>query len=285
MLQNGITHDEIPGRPGYTSRWRHRRQQRQRRRQQLGQRIAAEPHRAVDDRPVPRHRNPPSQPPHQWFRAVRLEQHLALAVGRHARRAARARLDAAPSVRRRVFPGNGATVPLHSFVTESPNPLTMCGWSGAAGLPLIAMMPGDVTSASATLSGPSGPIATCALHKGNVVDGTARSILDGDNAVVVMPRDPLADGTYTATVNSNGGNVTWSFTVNRNAPLAVQHPATAGGGRYGAGHRSRPLRPGRTVPVRRQPDRPRLGAARRRLDHARSRSAPIPTSWRSAPTS
>jgi hypothetical protein len=41
---------------------------------------------------------------------------------------------------------------------------------------------------------------------------------------VIMPRDPLADGTYTATVNSNGGNVTWSFTVNRNAPLSVQAP-------------------------------------------------------------
>ena len=36
MLLNGISHDEVPGRPGYTIGWRHRRQQRQRRRQQLG---------------------------------------------------------------------------------------------------------------------------------------------------------------------------------------------------------------------------------------------------------
>jgi hypothetical protein len=119
-----------------------------------------------------------------------------------------------------LFPGNGATVPLHSFVTESPNPLTMCGWSGAAGLPLIAMMPSDVTSANASLTGPSGPITTCVLHKGNVGGGVAGSILDGENAVVVMPRDPLADGTYTATVNSDGGSATWSFTVNRSAPLS-----------------------------------------------------------------
>jgi hypothetical protein len=123
-----------------------------------------------------------------------------------------------------VFPGSGATVPLHSFVTESPNPLTMCGWSGAAGLPLIAMMPSDVTAAGATLTGPSGPIATCVLHKGNVPAGTARSILDGDNAVIVMPRTPLADGNYTASVTSNGGDVTWSFTVNRSAPLSLQPP-------------------------------------------------------------
>lgn len=124
-----------------------------------------------------------------------------------------------------VFPGNGATVPLHSFVTESPNPVTMCGWSGPAGLPLIAMMPNDVTSANATIAGPNGPVATCALHKGNVGDPTGRSILDGDNAVIVMPRDPLADGTYTVTLNSNGGDVTWSFTVDRAAPLGAPPPA------------------------------------------------------------
>jgi hypothetical protein len=87
------------------------------------------------------------------------------------------------------------------------------------------MMPNDVTTANATLTGPSGPITTCVLHKGNVSDGTARAILDGDNAVIVMPRDPLADGNYTATVNTDGGSVTWSFAVNRNAPLSVQPPA------------------------------------------------------------
>ena len=120
-----------------------------------------------------------------------------------------------------LFPGDGATVPLHSFITEFPNPLTMCGWTGAAGLPLIVMMPNDVSSANATLTGPNGPIQTCSLHKGNTADATARSILDGDNAVVVMPREVLVDGVYTATVNSNGGNVTWSFTVDRSAPLSA----------------------------------------------------------------
>jgi hypothetical protein len=125
-----------------------------------------------------------------------------------------------------VFPGNGATVALNTFIVESPSPLDMCGWTGTpAGLPLIAMMPSDVMAANSTLTGPNGPIQTCTLHKGNVSDSTARAILDGDNAVIVMPRDPLADGNYTAAVNSDGGSVTWSFTINRNAPLAVQ-PAT-----------------------------------------------------------
>jgi Cysteine-rich secretory protein family len=121
-----------------------------------------------------------------------------------------------------VFPGNGATVRMSTFIAETPSPVAMCGWSGAAGLPLIAMMPSDVTAANSTLTGPNGPIATCTLQKGNVSDGTARAILDGDNAVIVMPRDPLADGAYTATVNSNGGSITWSFNVNRNAALSAQ---------------------------------------------------------------
>ncbi len=130
---------------------------------------------------------------------------------------------AARSARRQpiVFPGDGATVPLHSFITEFPNPLTMCGWTGQAGLPLIAMLPNDATSANATLTGPTGPIETCALHEGNVSDAVGRSILDGDNAVIVMPRDVLVDGEYTATVASNGGNVTWSFNVDRDAPLSA----------------------------------------------------------------
>lgn len=120
-----------------------------------------------------------------------------------------------------LFPGDGATVPLNRFITEFPNPLTMCGWTGTAGLPLIAMMPDDVTNAVSTLTGPSGPIQTCTLHKGNVSDGTAKSILDGDNAVVVMPREVLADGEYTATVDTDGGDATWSFTIDQDAPLTA----------------------------------------------------------------
>jgi hypothetical protein len=101
----------------------------------------------------------------------------------------------------------------------------MCGWTGNAGLPLIAMMPNDVSSATATITGPNGPVQTCALHEGNTwSDATARAILGGDNAIIVMPREVLADGVYTVTVNSDGGNVTWSFTVDRDAPLQATPP-------------------------------------------------------------
>jgi uncharacterized protein YkwD len=123
-----------------------------------------------------------------------------------------------------VFPGNGATTSLTRFVAESPDPRTFCGWGAqSVGLPLIALMPSPVSGAIATLSGPSGPVPTCVLTRTNT-NGTASAILGGDNAVVVMPSAPLAAGTYTAAVMSDGGNAGWSFTVDPNAPLSVNVP-------------------------------------------------------------
>ncbi len=120
-----------------------------------------------------------------------------------------------------VFPGDGATTSLTRFRAEYPDPRTFCNWSGQrVGLPLIALMPSKVTSASATLSGPAGPIGTCVLHGSNT-DGTAKAILAGDNAVVVIPSAPLATGAYTVSVASNGGDVTWSFNVDPDAPLTA----------------------------------------------------------------
>jgi hypothetical protein len=228
MLQNGIAHDETPGNPGYTP----------------GGDIAGNSGNVAVSSSVSasirshidlwmtgpfhaigmlRHNLASSgfglcassSTPTPWHSAGTMDVIRGLDYGRPA--------PTAPI----VFPGNGSTVPLHRFITEYPNPMTLCGWSGDAGLPLIAMMPNDVTSASATITGPNGPIPTCSLHKGNTAsDATARAILDGDNAVVVMPRTDLADGVYTATVNSNGGNVTWSFTVDRNASLQLPIPDT-----------------------------------------------------------
>ena len=123
-----------------------------------------------------------------------------------------------------VFPGNGSTTSLTRFIAESPDPRTFCGWSGrSVGLPLIAMMPGDVSAANATLVGPSGPIPTCVLHRGNT-SGVASSILGGDNAVVIVPNAPLQTGAYKVSVNSTGGNTAWTFNVDPSAPLTAVAP-------------------------------------------------------------
>lgn len=123
-----------------------------------------------------------------------------------------------------LFPGNGTTTNLYKFIAESPNPVTACGWTGEAGLPVIAMMPEAVSSVSATMTGPNGPIETCPLFAGNLgrldnpsttVDesASAKSILASENAVTVLPRTALTPGTYTVTVTTQARTVTWSFTV------------------------------------------------------------------------
>ena len=118
-----------------------------------------------------------------------------------------------------VFPGNGVTTSMTRFIAESPDPRTFCGWGGqSVGLPLIAMMPSTVTTASATLTGPGGPVPTCVLHTSNT-SGTASSILGGDNAVVVVPAAPLTTGTYSVAVSSDGGTANWSFNVDPKASL------------------------------------------------------------------
>ena len=226
MLQNGISHDEIPGRPGYTLG---------------GDKAGNSGNVAVSSSISATARNHIDLWMTGPFHAIGILRHSLTSSGfglsnqenTPTQWRSGATLDVIRGIdasRPRpstpiVFPGDGATVPLNAFIVESPNPVTLCGWTGSAGLPLIAMMPSEVTSANSTIVGPNGPIDTCTLHPGNTgADGTARAILAGDNAVVVMPRQVLADGTYTVTVSSTGGNVTWSFSVDHDGPLSFTPP-------------------------------------------------------------
>ena len=120
-----------------------------------------------------------------------------------------------------LFPGNGTTTNLSRFVTESPNPLSYCpsGYSGA-GLPVIAMMPESVSWATASMSGPGGAMETCTIYGGNT-SGTARAILNGDNAISVIPKYALSPGVYTVTVTTQARTVTWSFTVDPMAATGI----------------------------------------------------------------
>ena len=224
MLLNGISHDEIPGRPGYTP----------------GGDVAGNSGNvAVSSSINAKARNHIDLWMTGPFHAIGILRHnlrqsgfgLATSSNTPTPWASAGTLDVIRGMDSSVprpstpitFPGNGATVPLNAFITEFPNPMTLCGWSGSAGLPLIAMMPNDVTNASATITGPNGPIDTCVLHKGNTgADGTAQAILDGDNAVIVMPRTVLPNGAYSVTVNSNGGAVSWQFEVDTGAELRAE---------------------------------------------------------------
>ncbi|MEY2583367.1 MAG: hypothetical protein QOE09_3216 [Ilumatobacteraceae bacterium] len=147
-----------------------------------------------------------------------------------------------------VFPGNGTTTNLDRFVVESPSPMTFCNWTGSAGLPIIALMPEAANNASASLVGPSGPIETCVLSAANT-SGVAQQILQGDNAVVIVPRTILAPGTYSVVASTSARDTGWSFTVDPAAatgtvtPVPVAQPTAPATGLA-------PLAPARIVDTR-----------------------------------
>lgn len=113
-----------------------------------------------------------------------------------------------------LFPGDQVTIDLHEFIIETPNPVEMCGWQGQAGLPLIAMFPEKVTSAEATLSGPSGDLEVCVLDPGEELgDPTAEVLLDANNVVIVIPKLPLSNGSYHTSIVTDNQNAEWTFRV------------------------------------------------------------------------
>jgi Cysteine-rich secretory protein family len=157
-----------------------------------------------------------------------------------------------------LFPGDGTTTNLDRFVVESPSPMTYCNWTGAAGLPIIAMMPEAANNASASLTGPNGPIEVCVLSAANT-SGVASQILSGDNAVIVVPRTVLAPGTYSVAANTSARNVNWSFTVDPAAATGVIAPVPVAAATSSATGFA-PLSPARIVDTRSSIGATRLAA-------------------------
>jgi hypothetical protein len=175
-----------------------------------------------------------------------------------------------------LFPGDGSTTSLSKFIVETPDPLAFCGWpaSGGAGLPVIAMMPEPVGgTVTASITGPSGPLQTCALSELNT-SGTAKTIVQQENAVVAIPRNALAPGTYTVTITTGARTVSWSFTVDPaaalgTAPLSQAQPVGVPVG-------FDPLTPTRVVDTRESLGGTRLtGGVMKRLQIAGTGGVPV----------
>jgi hypothetical protein len=238
MLLNEMTHEQIPGRPGHTAAGA-----------EAGERsnVAVHSSTGVADRVFvdlwmsgPFHAIPILHPGLSTVGFGRCEDSSAprwrtgasLDVMTHRRPAV-----AAP--RRPIFfPGDGSTTYLRQFIAETPDPRSFCGWPTGAtdvvGLPTIAMLPEAFgREVTAGITGPGGSLESCTLTRFNTTDD-ASSILAAGNAVVVIPRRPLVDGRYTVTVTAGGREVTWSFTVDENAPLgrpaAVASPSERSSG-------------------------------------------------------
>ncbi len=131
-----------------------------------------------------------------------------------------------PSITFPVFwPANGATMPyLAYYGTESPDPLTSCPGYAAPSGPPIYLQIGDGSqipgvTAYSFLQG-STPLELCVFDETSYTNPNGqlqdlgRNVLGARDAIIIMPRSPLASGTqYTVSITTNGQTYTWSFTT------------------------------------------------------------------------
>lgn len=123
-----------------------------------------------------------------------------------------------------LWPGPGATVPLTEHWGEWPSPLTSCpGYKEPSGLPLLVQIGiGDqtphVTAHSFSQNGTN--LEHCVFDETNYKhpdpgsQAVGRTILDGRDAIVLIPREPLQPGaTYDVSLTVNGHSYSWSFSV------------------------------------------------------------------------
>jgi hypothetical protein len=129
-----------------------------------------------------------------------------------------------------MFPRDGSTtwIGRHNLF-EWPDPLTSCpGYSRPTGPPFVIQIgDGTLTPAVGSVSVLMGntPVEICVFdetsyHNSDVwAEKAGRLILNAQDAVVIMPRQPLiADQTYTVQVEANGKRHQWSFRTAASRP-------------------------------------------------------------------
>lgn len=127
----------------------------------------------------------------------------------------------APLVR---WPGPGSTVPLTRYTGgDQPDLLRTCGddYAAPAGLPILVLFPSatEVTRAAIAVNGAT--MESCVVDEASFTgsDGrdlpgaeVGRALLAGDNAVVVIPRQPLPTGAAVdVSLQTGAGSLAWSF--------------------------------------------------------------------------
>lgn len=128
------------------------------------------------------------------------------------------------------FPGDGAEtwVVRHSLY-EWPDPTSSCtGYARPTGAPIILQLgSGDGTPSVTSYALRQGGrlLETCLFHENSYANPdpfaqrTGRIILNERDAIVLLPRRPLAIGqTYDVEIVANGQTYAWSFTTRKSAP-------------------------------------------------------------------
>jgi len=122
-----------------------------------------------------------------------------------------------------LFPTDGSTLPvgaIHSF--EAPDPLSSCpGYKVPIGLPITVQLGSGYRGRmqSYSISGSAGSVETCAFdwltykNPDAAIQEHARELLHAYGAIVLIPRQPLANGVYKVAISTGRQNLAWSFTV------------------------------------------------------------------------
>lgn len=128
------------------------------------------------------------------------------------------------------FPKNGSStwVVRHSLY-EWPDSLESCpGFSRPTGAPIVLQLGDGSLTPNVTSYGLAmgdQPLAVCMFNETNFrnsnayAQATGRSILDIQDAIVLMPKEPLAaDRTYTVQIAADGETYTWRFNTIKRPP-------------------------------------------------------------------
>lgn len=123
------------------------------------------------------------------------------------------------------WPADGATSWFTSYTGgEFPDPLSSCpGYTVPSGAPVYLMIgSGSVTPVVTATSFKRGGsdlehcVYTEATYSNTTEPGgqtLGQQVLDGRDAIILMPRAPLTPGTYDVSITTNGTTYSWSFVV------------------------------------------------------------------------
>ena len=133
-----------------------------------------------------------------------------------------------------MWPANGKTVDLRSYHgLERPDPLTSSpGYTAPTGLPITLQIgPGNVL---VNVSGSSFSVGGASLEHFTIdetdyynpnaeVQAQERASLNSRDAIILIPKKPLAEGhEYAASITANGTTYRWSFKVKETKKPAVK---------------------------------------------------------------
>lgn len=135
------------------------------------------------------------------------------------------------------WPAGSGAIPLAFTGGETPDPLTSCpGYTAPTGAPfLLQLGTGSVTPSvtAHTLTRDGLPVEHCLFDESSYsnpdgpMQALARSILNGRDAIVLLPRSPLVAGAlYEVTITSNGQTHSWSFTPQASA-ASIMRPVAS----------------------------------------------------------